>query len=73
MALFNNCSFFKKPSNCVCQNLTMLFIFFNQNNESRKGTSERPIHQKVVSADTEYSAAVNRIFGRIFGRYLSRK
>ena len=33
-----------------------------------KTTSERPIRPKVVSADTEYSAGFDRIFGRIFGR-----
>ena len=27
--------------------------------------SERPIQEKLVSADTEYSAEVDRIFGRI--------
>ena len=30
--------------------------------------SERPIGVKLVSADTEYSAVSDRIFGRIFGR-----
>ena len=29
-----------------------------------KSTSVRPIREKVVSADTEYSAAFGRIFGR---------
>ena len=36
-------------------------------------TSERPIGVKLVSADTEYSAVSDRIFGRIFGRISTQK